>query len=97
MGRMNRDEARSILRVRVAELHREPYDFLKSNWLGQPDCEEITGDSGAEYQVEIEAFWDDETAGHLRLVASIDDGGWRSLTPLTDDFIIAPDGFFIGE
>jgi hypothetical protein len=66
---MNRDEARSILRGRVAQLRREPYDRLKSNWLGQPDCEQITGDSGVEYQVEIEAFWDDETAGHLRLIA----------------------------
>ena len=94
---MNRDEARSILRARVAELRREPYDCLKSNWLGKPDCEQITSHRGVEYQVEIEAFWDDETAGHLRLVALIDDGGWRALAPLADDFIIAADGSFVGE
>jgi hypothetical protein len=25
-------------------------------------------------------------------MVSIDDGGWRAFLPLTDDFIIAPDG-----
>jgi hypothetical protein len=53
--------------------------------------------SGVEYQIEIEAFWDDQAAGHLRLVASIDDGGWRALAPITDGFVVAPDGSFIGE
>lgn len=70
---------------------------LKAQWLGRPDCEQVIADSGEEYQVEIEAYWDDEPADHLRLVASIDDGGWRTLAPLTDGFIVAPDGAFIGE
>lgn len=94
---MDKHEARRILDRRIAELRNEPYERLKSHWLRQPDCEQITADSGAEYQVEIEAFWDDESAGHLRLVASIDGGGWRALVPTTGGFIVAPDGSFIGE
>jgi hypothetical protein len=31
------------------------------------------------------------------VLASIDDGGWSAFIPLTDDFIIAPDGSFVGE
>jgi hypothetical protein len=54
--------------------------------------------SGVEYQIEIEAFWDDFAAKHLRLVLSSDDGrGWRAFAPITDSFIIAPDGHFVGE
>jgi hypothetical protein len=94
---MDKDEARRILDRRMTELRNEPYERLKSHWLHQPDCEQITADSGAEYQVEIEAFWDDASAGHLPLVASIDDGGWRALVPITAGFIVAPDGSFIGE
>lgn len=94
---MDKHEARRILDRRIAELRTEPYESLKSHWLHQPDCEQITAHSGTEYQVEIEAFWDDEAVGHLRLVASIDDGGWRALVPITEGFIVAPGGSFIGE
>jgi hypothetical protein len=35
--------------------------------------------------------------GPLRVLGSIDDGGWRALSPLCDDFVLAPDGRFVGE
>ena len=95
---MDEVEARGILDRRVDDLRRETYVRLKADWLGRPDCEQITGASGVEYQVEIEALWDDRKAEHLRLVVSIDDGrGWRAFMPLADSFIVAPDGSFVGE
>jgi hypothetical protein len=94
---MDKHEAQRILARRIEELRMEPHDLLRSHWLGQPDCEQVVADSGVEYQIEIEASWDDQAAGHLRLVASIDDGGWRALAPITDGFVVAPDGSFIGE
>jgi hypothetical protein len=30
-------------------------------------------------------------------MVSVDDRGWSAFVPLTDDFIIAPTGEFIGE
>lgn len=70
---------------------------LKKAWLQRPDCEQ-QGEDGVEYQIEVEARWDDRNAPHLRLVLSIDDGrGWRAFAPLTDSFIVAPDGSFVGE
>jgi hypothetical protein len=46
-----------------------------------------------EYQVEIEAVWADQPNGPLLLIASIDDGHfWRALSPITDSFVMAPDG-----
>jgi hypothetical protein len=39
-----------------------------------------------------------EAAALLKdILGSIDDGGWRALRPLCDDFILAPDGRFVGE
>lgn len=35
--------------------------------------------------------------GAIRVIGSIDDGGWRAFRPLSDDFIRAPDGTFVGE
>ena len=59
--------------------------------------EETTGPSGAWYQIEVQLLWDDKSQGHIRVLASIDDGGRTALYPMTDDFIVAPDGRFIGE
>jgi hypothetical protein len=48
--------------------------------------------------VEVLALWDEgRPGGNLRVMVSIDDGGWRAFKPLTEDFIIAPDGSFVGE
>jgi len=37
-------------------------------------------------------FWDSLPDGNLRIMASIDDGGWRALLPLTESLIMKPDG-----
>jgi hypothetical protein len=91
---MSRQEARDILARRVAELRQESYESLKSKWLDQPDCEQVTGASGKEYGVEVQAFWDDpQDPGNLRVVVSV--GAY--FRPPTDGFIVAPDGAFVGE
>lgn len=58
---------------------------------------ERVGSRGVVYQVESESIWDDRKRGHIRVVVGVDDGGWRAFYPLTDSFIIAPDGTYIGE
>ena len=57
----------------------------------------MTAASGVRYQIELQAFWDDKRAKNLRLIGAIDDGGWSSYLPLTDNFIVARDGSFVGE
>jgi len=45
-------------------------------------------------------MWDNPRSkqGDLRVIASIDDGGFTtSFTPLTSDFIKSPGGTFVGE
>jgi hypothetical protein len=58
---------------------------------------EVSGVSETQYQVTIQVFWDSKPHGDLRVVGSIDDGGWRAFLPLSDSFIMAPDGSFVGE
>jgi hypothetical protein len=57
----------------------------------------VTCDSGTWYQGEVQVMWDDKPDGAIRVMASIDDGGCRAFVPLTDDFILAPDGTFVDE
>ena len=65
--------------------------------IGSQACIELVGPSGATYQVEVEALWDARPGGNIRVLGAIDDGGFRAFVPLTSDFILAPDGHFVGE
>jgi hypothetical protein len=56
------------------------------------------GPSGAEYDLEVQAVWDDPRApdANLRVMVS----GWRagaSGSGVSEDFILAPNGSFVGE
>jgi hypothetical protein len=108
---MNKQEAKAILAQQVARLRQQSYSQLRRylskerlrlgpfSFGGGENTEvvEVAGKSGAEYQIEIEAVWDDKPDGNLRVIVGIDDGGLRAFSPLTESFIIAPDGSFVGE
>jgi hypothetical protein len=53
--------------------------------------------SGKEYHLEFSFFWDGKPAGDVRVVGSVCDGGWRCYFPLTESFILSPEGVFVGE
>jgi hypothetical protein len=61
---------------------RRPYDELRA-LIDRGHNVEVRGRSGTEYQVEIEAVWDSEPGGDIRVLGSIDDGRWRACCPLT--------------
>lgn len=68
-----------------------------SNLIDSPNTFEVNGDSGVQYQLEVQAFWDDEPGNNIRVMISIDDGGLRAFYPITEDFIMSPSGTFVGE
>ena len=65
--------------------------------LDNQDTFDRIGPSGTVYQLEIQAYWDDESRRELRVTACIDDGGWSAFYPPGDSFIMRPDGSFVGE
>ena len=74
-----------------------PYVDLASLVGGEPATGEVLGEEGDRYQFEIEVVWDDKPSRDIRVIGAIDDGGIRAYFPLTNAFIMAPDGSFIGE
>jgi len=94
---VNRDEALTILRERICTLRNLSYEELLQ-FLGNATGDEVIAPGGQAYQVEVEAMWDDRPDSDLRIIASIDDGSLRWATlPLVQDFVIRPDGTFVGE
>ena len=93
---MDNQEARDLLYRELARYRSQTYLQLQG-FLNTEDKSEIAGPSGTVYQIEIQVFLDSPGGGDIRVMAAIDDKGWRAFMPLCRDFIMAPDGRFVGE
>ena len=93
---MDQIEARGVLRAHLDEWRRRTYAELTSE-VSESRQLQTTGQSGTQYQVDVQVRWDDKPNGDIRVLGGIDDGGWRAFAPLTEDFILGPDGKFVGE
>ena len=94
---MNSDEANILLKQKLDQYRELSYATLASRIATGEMLSEARGASGAAYQIEMLCVWDDRPGGHVRVIGSIDDGGWRASSPLSDSFIKAVDGRFVGE
>jgi hypothetical protein len=94
---VDKEEARGIALAQVSDLRRMGWEQLRDCYLKSPETIEVSGESGAVYQVQTQAVWDSGADGDLRVMVAVDDGGWRAFLPLSEDFIIAPDGSFVDE
>ena len=88
--------AYALIDERLKSLRQCTYQELVA-LLGHPDTTSAMGEDGKAYQLETQVFWDSKKNGEIRVMVSADDGGLRSFMPLTGDFIMAPDGSFVGE
>ena len=94
---MDRSEAQALLRVQLNDYRTRPYASLME-LVGTSERTEVAGPSGQPYQCVVNLMWDDKPGGNIRVLAAIDDGTFRTaVVPMTDDFIKAPDGSFVGE
>jgi hypothetical protein len=92
---MSKEIGRSIATNKLSELRKLSHDALKKR-IGEIECEVVNGADG-EYQMETQAFWDGKPSGNIRVMVGIDGPGISSLNFLMEDFIITPDGSFVGE
>ena len=94
---MDRKEAERLLRAELQAFRTKSHAELVAMVDAEPITGERPGPSGRTYQVEIQAVWDGEPGGNIRVLGSIDDGSLRAFVPLTHDFIKSPSGEFVGE
>jgi hypothetical protein len=95
---MDKAEARRVLADEVRRLRELSYEEFRAR-IEEPEVEtrEVAAKSGTTYQLENQPVWDGEAGGDIRVLVAVDDGGLSAFKPLTDDFILAPDGSFVGE
>ena len=94
---MDQDEAIRHLEAVLDTLRSESYEML-AQLIGQgPLVRQRTGEADATYQIEIDVVWDGPQGGNVRVIGSVDDGGWRAWVPVTRSFAKEPSGRFVGE
>jgi hypothetical protein len=91
---MNKAEARSILSSELKAFASRSYNQLAA-LIGNPGVKNFVSESDVNYQIEFSVFWDAKPDENLRIIGSIDDGGWRAFLPLTGSLIMRPDGTLI--
>ena len=93
---MDKQIATTLITEELKRLRTVAYQDLVAR-IGECEHKEVVGADGRTYQLEIKVFWDSKKGGDVRVFVAADDGGWRAFIPLTDSFIMAPDGHFVGE
>jgi hypothetical protein len=95
---MDRREAGEVADAILTELRAVPYDELVARLLTDVETRVVVGESGTEYQAEIQAIWDAGQPGDLRVMVGVDDGSFRgAFRPEARDFVVAANGRFVGE
>ena len=94
---MDKEEAREVLRLIMARYREYSYAELTA-MIDDVHTSEVEGPSGVIYQIEIQVMWDLREGGDLRAIGCSDDGSFlNALRPQSDDFLMRPDGSFVGE
>ncbi|MGA2029002.1 MAG: hypothetical protein ABSG87_02905 [Verrucomicrobiota bacterium] len=94
ISKMDKVEAQSILDEQLSEFVRKPYAQL-ADLISHPKHITVQSPSGVQYQIEFNIFYDSGAHENLRIVGSIDSGGWRAFMPLTKTLIMKPTGEFL--
>jgi hypothetical protein len=90
------DDIKALLAARLGRYREYPYEQLAA-LVGSYEVEELKGADATPYELEFQFFWDDKPTGNVRVIGGIDGGSLSTSRPLTDSFIMAPDGAFVGE
>jgi hypothetical protein len=94
---MNRTEALEVLSQEIKSWRVRSYSELASLIGAETHTVDVTGSSGVVYHLTVQAFWDSKPGRNVRVLGCVDDGGLRAFVPLSDSFIMARDGTFVGE
>ena len=90
---MNDDVAYILMDAELRRLLDLPYSEL-IKLVGARQFREVVGEDDNAYRVRVEAAWAIPKKKDVRVLVSVDDGSWRTLRPLTQGFVVRPDGSF---
>jgi hypothetical protein len=94
--RVTKEEAIKILEEKLNEYRQLSYSELVKK-IGEAETFEGKSAKGEDYQIEMDFFYDGREETDLRVLGMISYSDRTSYSPVCSDFIISPEGKFIGE
>lgn len=93
----DKGEAREVLTQEMEKFKQQGFEELRKRFIDESEIytDQIELESGAEYQIEIQGFWDDKSEEIIRIIGGIDNGGLSAFSPMPDSFIMRSDGSFV--
>ena len=96
MLKVDKDEARKIAEKDLEFYRGMSYEDISAK-IGEQETFERISERGEPYQIEFDFFYDNHTSGNIRVAGIVSYSGWTDFFPVSNDFIIGPDGKFVGE
>lgn len=93
---MDKNEASQIAEKDLEFYRSLSYDEILSR-IGVQESFEKVSDRGEPYQIEFDFMFDDHDEKTIRVWAMVSHSFWTDFIPVTNSFIIAPNGDFKGE
>ena len=93
---MDKNEAWSIVEKELKFYRAMSYEEIARK-IGNAESYERVSDKGEPYQIEVDFFYDGFEEKDIRVVGMVSYSLWTDFSPVSKDFIIAPDGTFVGE
>ncbi len=85
---MNKVIAKRVLSEAMSPWRDQAYEALAQKVDLEPERYEIEAEDGRQYQVEVEIMWDDKPGGTVRVLGSVDDGGFRAYFPMIECILV---------
>ena len=93
---MDKNEARAIAEKDLEFYRAMSYEEIARK-IGNAASFERVSEKGEKYQIEFDFFYDGFEETDIRVVGMVSYSLWTDFSPVSSDFIIAPDGTFVGE
>ena len=94
---MDKNEARAIAEKDLEFYRAMSYEEIVAK-IGEQESFERVSERGEPYQIEFDFFYDDYLEQKdIRVIGMVSYSLWTDFSPVGSDFIIAPDGKFVGE
>ena len=95
---MDRVEAKWLLTAVAGRVSSSTITSELRELMGEPQLRRACRSRPAgNITLSSSSIWDAQPNGDIRVLGSIDDYGWRTFVPLTDDFLVSPPQHTMGS
>ncbi len=92
----NAAEAKAVLRTFMEPYRRSTHTDL-AQLVSKRKAVQLRGPTGSEYEIKVDAHWDDQPGADVSVCGTINDHGWCACQDIYELFSMSPEGTIVGD